>query len=272
MEEHFFFTNEGERLFGVLHTPVEKSRDGFVFCHPFAEERQEAHRVMVNFARLLAESGWSVVRFDYRGTGDSGGEFGDCDFNSRVRDIIRATEILREKAEVENIGLLGLRLGATLAAVAAKEAGDVRFLVLWAPILSVKAYLDQFLRRNLTMQMALYKEIRTTREELIRRLMGGENVNVQGYSLSGKLYRQAVEVDLVRDYSPSARSALVVNIARDGARPNPQLEKLVESCVRQPDGDYLSVSEEPFWLEQKYYVPKSEILSEKTIEWISSVR
>ena len=36
----FFFDNKGHKLFGVLHaTEHQEPACGFVFCHPFAEEK-----------------------------------------------------------------------------------------------------------------------------------------------------------------------------------------------------------------------------------------
>ena len=45
----------------------------FVFCHPLTEEKLWTHRVFVTFARELAAAGHTVLRFDYRGNGDSDG-------------------------------------------------------------------------------------------------------------------------------------------------------------------------------------------------------
>ncbi len=271
MEEHFFFANEGERVFGVLHHPREESRRGMVFCHPFAEERQEAHRVSVNFARRVAENGFFVLRFDYRGTGDSDGEFGDYDFRARIKDVLKAIEILREKTGVEKLGLLGLRLGAAFAVLAAKEAEDVRFLVSWAPVLNVKNYLHQFLRANLAMQMAIYKEIRVTREELINQLLEGKKVNVQGYDLSEEFYRQAIEIDPLKDYSADGRPCLIMQISGVQTKSDPLLQRLVESGPGHPKSECCFVDEEPFWLEKRYYIPSSGVVFEKTLEWVKSV-
>lgn len=270
MEEHFFFDNEGEQVFGVLHRPLQKSRRGMVFCYPFAEERQEAHRVLVNFARLSAEKGFFVLRFDYRGTGDSCGEFEDYGLDARIQDISRAIEILREKAGVEEVGLLGLRLGATFAALAARKARDVRFLIMWVPIPNVAAYLHQFLRGNLALQMATDKKITVTREELVNQLREGKEVNVQGYHLSGKFYTDAIETDPLRCHPSAEYPTLVVRV-ETRANPDPLLHKLIETGLEHPNSEHCVVNEEPFWLEKKYYIPDSGVFFEKTLKWMESI-
>ena len=73
-EKPFIFPNGSYNLFGILHEPeIESNGEGFVFCSPFAEEKLWAHRVFVNFARELARLGYTVLRFDYMGHGDSEG-------------------------------------------------------------------------------------------------------------------------------------------------------------------------------------------------------
>jgi exosortase A-associated hydrolase 2 len=269
-EESFFFNHEGAQVFGVLDSPPTESRKGLVFCYPFAEERQESHRVMVNLSRYLAENGSHVLRFDPRGTGDSGGEFGDYDLRNWISDILKAVQVLRTKTGVEKIGLLGLRFGATCAILAANQSSDVDFLVLLNPIVNAKAYFHAFLRGNLAFQMATYKEIRTNREALIAQLLGGGKVNVEGYHLSGDMYTQALKVDPLEELPAQMRPSLIVDIAKEEGKTDPLVAALAEKASIDPRSHYVTVVDEPFWLERRYYVPDSEALKEKVREWIDS--
>lgn len=268
--ESFFFTHEGELLFGVLHRAHRDSAKGLVFCYPFAEERQESHRVMVNLAARLAENGSHVLRFDPRGTGDSEGNFGDYDLRDWISDILRAVEILKTKTSAERVGLLGLRLGATCAILAANESTDVSFLVLLSPVLDLKEYLRSFLRGNLAFQMATYREIRMNRETLIARLLEGGKVNVEGYHLSGDFYTQALEVKPLEDLPANRCPSLILDVASEEGKVNPSVAALAEKAAVHPRSRYLTVVDEPFWLERRYYVPDSQVLSENAIEWIDS--
>jgi exosortase A-associated hydrolase 2 len=270
VEEHFFFTNRGEPIFAVMHHPGDYSRGGVVFCYPFAEERQEAHRVLVNFARILAENGFSVLRFDYRGTGDSHGEFGDYNLSTRTEDVLRAVEILKERAGVEKVALFGLRLGATIALLAARNLKHVELLILWAPVLNLKTYLHQFLRGHLAMQMVTEKKITVTREALINELMQGNEVNVQGYHLSGEFYVDAIQIDPLKGLRSGEYPILIVDIeARGGTEP--LLRKMVEDESAHRKSRYSMVNEEPFWLEKKYYIPDSEVFFRTTLDWMNSI-
>ena len=126
IETPFFFPNADYQLFGVLHEPENQTqRTGFVFCSPFAEEKLWTHRVFVSFAREMAHRGYFVLRFDYMGHGDSEGDFEDSTIESRLSDIKCAVRTLKEKTKNgATVGLLGLRLGATLAALVAENETD----------------------------------------------------------------------------------------------------------------------------------------------------
>jgi pimeloyl-ACP methyl ester carboxylesterase len=94
------------------------------------------------------------------------------------------------------IGLLGLRFGATLAALAAERSPKVGKLVLWEPIVDGAKYMQEMLRINLTTQSAVYKEIRHNREALVRMMRDGATVNIDGYELAYPCYEQATAVNL----------------------------------------------------------------------------
>ncbi len=144
------FESGGRRLLGILHEPSDPDRSGFVFCAPFAEEEKCSHRVMVDAARALAQAGYAVLRFHYRGCGDSEGEFAEFTLDDWRLDIHAALDYVRRNAIdcASSLNLLGLRLGASLAAQVAEERDDVRRLILWEPIVNGRSYVAQNLLRK----------------------------------------------------------------------------------------------------------------------------
>src|SRR5260370_30764668 len=117
--------------FGWLH-PGTGAR-GVVLCSPFGHESVWSHKGMRRLAEELCARGVSVLRFDYRGTGDSVGEDGAAQqFQTAVADVCAAVAWLKHETGVTDMTLCGLRLGASFAALAPPEC-SVNALVLLAP-------------------------------------------------------------------------------------------------------------------------------------------
>lgn len=266
-ETPFFFTNGNYRLFGILYEPREPSKkEGFVFCDPFAEEKLWAQRVMVNFARDLAYAGYPVLRFDYMGTGDSEGEFEECSIETKLSDIHCAINTLQERVHgVDSLGLVGLRLGATLASLAADNGDNLKKIILWDPILNGSSYMTEMLRINLATQSAVFKEIRHNTEALIQLLKDGKTVNVDGYEMSWPLYAQSVGIDLLNRKISFAGVSLLVQISRKAGnitQPYNLLQSRLGNC------EAVLAVEEPFWKEIKPIYAHAETLFRLTKEWL----
>ncbi|UKD15196.1 alpha/beta fold hydrolase [Burkholderia aenigmatica] len=105
---------------------------------------------MRNLAERLAGRGMPVLRFDYRGTGDSAGADGASDqFETAVDDVCAAIARLRDETGVTQVTLCGLRLGAAFALLAAGRC-DVDQLVLLAPVASGRSYVRELsIMRNI---------------------------------------------------------------------------------------------------------------------------
>ncbi len=84
------FKNEEQKLVGILHVPIGMKRgekaSGIAMFHGFTGNRTEAHRLFIHVARALSDSGFVVLRFDFRGSGDSDGEFDDMTVPGEVSD------------------------------------------------------------------------------------------------------------------------------------------------------------------------------------------
>ena len=91
----------------------------------------------------LSGGGWHVLRFDYYGTGDSAGEFEATTPDDWQADIEAAVGELDAISGTRSVQLVGVRLGATLAARAALRLPSVRRVVLGDPIYNGEGYLKQ---------------------------------------------------------------------------------------------------------------------------------
>jgi alpha/beta superfamily hydrolase len=135
----------GARVLGVTHLPEGPATAGVVVCPALFAERSANRRAEVLLARRLTELGIAVLRFDYRGTGNSEGDARKLTLDAAREDCLAAAERLRERAEVEAIGVLGTRWGAFVAAGAAEGSG-ARALALWEPKVDAQAYFEELLQ------------------------------------------------------------------------------------------------------------------------------
>jgi exosortase A-associated hydrolase 2 len=271
IETPFFFDSGNHRLFGVVHDPAqEELGKGFVFCHPFAEEKLWTHRVYVNFARRLAHLGFFVLRFDYMGHGDSEGLFADSDVNTRLADITSAIKWLKNNRDLHGgVGLLGLRFGATLACLAAENDPGLNNLILWEPVQSGAKHMKEMLRFNITTQTAVYKEIKFNTEALIKKMKNGEFVNIDGYDLAWPLFEQANAIDLIAKSKNFTGKVLVVQINRREGQGSGRLRPLAEAYT---NGCLEETTEEPFWKEIKRYYANAENLFKTTENWLRKIQ
>ncbi len=163
-EERFFFENEGANVYGVLHHPRPDAaptagRTGAVLCHPLLDfdlyEVPWTLPMIVNCARELARAGYPTLRFDFRGAGQSDGEFEDLTLSSCVSDLQRAIDVLVERTGVEEVVLIGTRLGGTIAMRVAGRDPRVRRLALWDPVPDPNGSLQAVFRRTRAAQLAM---------------------------------------------------------------------------------------------------------------------
>jgi dienelactone hydrolase len=143
------FGDQVSPLFGWYHRPGGARRTGgIVICNPIGDDLVRAHRPLRHLAQRLAAAGFPVLRFDYRGTGDSAGDENEA---ARVAgwlsDVACAADELRARSGVERVTLVGLRGGSVLAAaVAGRE--DVDGVVLWSGYPSGGAFVDDVVRTH----------------------------------------------------------------------------------------------------------------------------
>ena len=270
-EEPFFFARERENLFGMLHAPSGTERElAFVMSHPFGEEKLWAHRVFVSTARALAARGHAVLRFDYAGAGDSSGMTPDTSLDTHLADLGAAIAALRaRRPAVRRVGLIGLRLGATFAALAAEQGACDGPLVLWDPILDGETYFQELLRSNLSTQLAVYGAVQETREVLAEKIRAGTPVNVDGYEIGKALFESCARTDLLAAGAKRhAGGGLVVQIA---ANEKAKEREDLNALARDYGGTNAPRAvEHPFWREIKPFCGKAANLERVTLEWLES--
>lgn len=269
-EEMFFFDGGGGRkLLGFLHHAQGARKDlGLVYCHPFAEEKNQSHVIAARAARRLAASGVAVLRFDFSGCGDSEGDLAEASADDWLAEIGRAAEVLKEKAAVSRVGFWGLRAGANLAALHAASRPDAALALLWQPLPDLKTYANQFLRQKLATGLAAGGSGGTVKD-LIEQLAAGKIVEVMGYPVSHKLY-----ASLAAKAAGPAKSAYLCPVGvfafgEEDAAPEWLGRMAAGMEAKNKPVPLTHVKAQPFW--DRYWRWNDAAAEECALAWMDSV-
>jgi uncharacterized protein len=191
MMEACYFGSDSHRLYGVVHETVERPQTGLIFCPPFAEEMVTTYARFAVWSKQLEVDGIPVVRFHPYGTGESGGSFRDFTLTSAVNDAGVAAELARQRLKVARLGYFGLRLGATVATLAACKQ-PVDLLVLWSPVTNISQYMRELFRGQLTKEMIHQgaTKVRRNTQDMIAEFEAERSVDLMGFEFSPQLYRE----------------------------------------------------------------------------------
>jgi alpha/beta superfamily hydrolase len=123
-------------LRGIWHRAAgTRARPAVLLLHGFTGQRTEEGRLFVLTGRALARAGIDCLRCDFRGSGDSDGDFDAMTLTSELADARAALAWLLRQTRIDRarLGLIGLSLGSVVAQLLAARAQPAA-LVLWAGI------------------------------------------------------------------------------------------------------------------------------------------
>ena len=128
--ERFSLRVEGVDVVGVLHLPPSGPAPCVVACHGMGASKDGDKYLLIG--RDFPEAGLALARFDFRGSGESGGLYRDATIASRLTDLEAVLEHLaRDPALDGRFGLLGSSLGGFVALWAASRHRGVVPVVAW---------------------------------------------------------------------------------------------------------------------------------------------
>ena len=218
-----------------LHAPrhAERVAGAAVIAPPLGYEYTHSYRSLLHLADCLAGRGLLTVRFDYVGTGSAPGDAFAGDLVARwlgnIRDVAAFAATL---AEVEACHVVGVQMGATLAATACSELA-VQSLVLWAPVVRGRTFVRE--RRLLAATDA-------------SRRGPADDLDAGGFVLSAEAARHLGLLDMSGLDYRSVRSGILI-VHREDVPPPPSFAAAlsaqgVDVDVREPGG-YVEMIAEP---------------------------
>ena len=257
LEKQVLFRSRNDAdLYGVLYRAQGEEEGAMVICPPDGEERIWSQRILVNFSRLLAVHGYTVFRFDYMGQGESEGNYEESNLSTRHADIESAIGFLLGQTKSNSVGLLGVRLGGTLASWVASKDSAVKCLILWEPILDLRGYFYNLLRVNISFQMVMHKMVSKNREKLVEEILGGGEVSINGFNLTQALLKEAMEIK-PEGFLNKFSGKLLITLLPGSKLP-----------VEHHRGEVVGLEFPVFWKEPKIYCTRPKTLMDETLKWM----
>ncbi len=145
-EVSFVNAEDNITLKGTLTTPKSGSNFPAVILvsGSGAQNRDEelmGHKPFLVLADFLTRNGIAVLRYDDRGTAESGGDFSSATTHDFAKDAKAAVEFLRKRDDINHskIGVVGHSEGGAIAPMLASKDADIAYIILMAgPILDGK--------------------------------------------------------------------------------------------------------------------------------------
>ena len=251
--EPVFFGNDSRRLFGLTRIPPEARGSGIVLCSSFAHEYIRCHRAMRELALRLARAGFHVFTFDYYGTGDSAGEYHEARLHEWQGDLDTAIDTFKQRAGIDSVCLLGMRLGASLAMLAAEKRKDIDAIALWDPIISGAEIEPELsaIQKNQSLNVLQQRDI--------------ERSDVLAYRLTDEMKHDMESIDLYKINVLHARHMFVLEMNAEGH--GKMLARKQEASHAKVD--YVCMPEAGVWMREPYesIVPQQSINA--LVDWMS---
>lgn len=250
-----YSTNDGVKLRGLLrHSELEPSRGHAILAHGLNNDKNE-DGAFSRLSKMLAGKGYSVLRFDFRGHGESKWNTQEVTVTGELTDFKRTVELFDEKlGEKGRYVIVASSFGAGASILFTSEnEGRVEKLVLWNPVLD---YTKTFLKAETPwgrtyfnpqgyrrLKELGYVKIPTT-DFKIGQKMVDEFRKIKPYVLLSKFKIPVLTIHGTKDgsvpYSVSARYG----------KPNPLSKFIPHECDHQ-------------------FIGMERIVEKETVEWIT---
>ncbi len=123
--------SEGQKLSGILHLPERENPPCVIASHGLLSSKDSEKYIALG--SRLSREGIAMLRFDFRGIGESEGRIEDDTVSRRITDLGSAIDFLRSRRDLGNrIGLLGSSLGGYVSLIKASTDKKIRAIVIWA--------------------------------------------------------------------------------------------------------------------------------------------
>jgi dipeptidyl aminopeptidase/acylaminoacyl peptidase len=129
--EKVSFSSHGQAVVGALHLPDAERPPCVIASHGlFSSKESEKYIVLGD---RCARRGIALLRFDFRGFGESEGKVSETTVSGRLMDLDMAIRFVRSYPRIgSRTGLMGSSLGGYISLIKAAGRKNIRAVVTWA--------------------------------------------------------------------------------------------------------------------------------------------
>lgn len=212
----------GREYLYTVHHPAPEPIACVLLAGSFASERHSSYLPLVRWCRYLAARRVAVMRYDYRGVGESTGCFEEMSFDEWKGDVRELAQWVKSIYSGRPVVLQGLEVGGLLAASAFQEGfGD--HLLLWSPPRSANEALRSTMVHWLRLQhMAKAGTDRKPLTHYLETLESGP-AEIDGYQWSARMWKDSQELVMPAGLTESGllrtdkRKVKLVKLGREAA-------------------------------------------------------
>ncbi len=129
--ERVSFFSHGQMISGILHLPAVEHSPCVIASHGLLASKESEKYVALG--ERMALEGIALLRFDFRGCGESEGRIEESTVSGRIADLGAALDFVRSRPELDRgVGLLGSSLGGYVSLIQASMDRRVKAIVTWA--------------------------------------------------------------------------------------------------------------------------------------------
>lgn len=138
-EERVTFSTAYGTLHGVIHHPDSSPRGCIITCHGLLSTKDSDK--YISLGEHFSRKRFALLRFDFRGCGESDGALKDSTVTARQEDLRAAVAYIERRLPscARRLGFLGSSMGGFIALLVAPCHAAVKAVVTWAAPFSFEA-------------------------------------------------------------------------------------------------------------------------------------
>ncbi len=129
--EKVSFQSQGHKISGILHLPKKDNPPCVIASHGLLSSKDSEKYIALG--ERISNEEMAMLRFDFRGIGESEGGEEDNTISKKIVDLSSAIDFMRSYPGLgDRIGLVGSSLGGFLSLIKASTDKRIRAVVIWA--------------------------------------------------------------------------------------------------------------------------------------------